>query len=173
MTRLKWIIFSLALLVPFTVYFFYPQTNQAPSTSRIQAATPQEIKKHIQSLNARLTLVNFWASWCEPCKVEFPYILEVERQFQDRGVKVVFVSVDDPVDLTIADNFLAAQNVRGPTFYKGFQPLDCVNQIFPNWSGAVPASLLLSPDLQIRDAWEGDTTMEELTQRLERQLSGT
>jgi thiol-disulfide isomerase/thioredoxin len=42
----------------------------------------------------RVLVVNFWASWCGPCKIEVPHLVEIAREYKDRGVVVVGVSFD-------------------------------------------------------------------------------
>lgn len=147
------------------------QHNRAPY-QLIQQVPAEDLKSYIRDLQSPLVLVNFWASWCEPCKVEFPSIMTLRQKFAPQGFKVVFVSIDDPTDLKAAEQFLREQNVDFPTFYKGKLPLKFVTEIYPNWSGAVPTSLLMKPGLEIVDAWEGDTTLEEFEERVTRHLRG-
>jgi cytochrome c biogenesis protein CcmG/thiol:disulfide interchange protein DsbE len=42
-----------------------------------------------------VTIVSFWATWCPPCVEEFPAMVELQRQLEDKGVEILFVSVDD------------------------------------------------------------------------------
>ncbi|MGE0527323.1 MAG: redoxin domain-containing protein [Bdellovibrionales bacterium] len=148
--------------------------TQSPALKEgVQEASAEAILDHIKDLNAPLVLVNFWASWCEPCKQEFPYLLELRRKYAPQGLKLVLISLDEPGDLSAAESFLRDQKVNFPSFYKGSQSLQFVTQIFPGWSGAVPATLLFGPDLKILDAWEGDTSLEEFESRVQPHLKGT
>ena len=45
---------------------------------------------------SELTLVNFWATWCIPCKAEIPHIKDLNERYGDKGLRVISVSVDDP-----------------------------------------------------------------------------
>jgi thiol-disulfide isomerase/thioredoxin len=139
----------------------------------VQEVTAQKLLEHIKEQDSPLVLVNFWASWCEPCKVEFPHILQVRQKYADKGLKVVFVSIDDPSELDAAEKFLHEQKVDFTTYYKGKQPLKFVSEVYPNWSGAVPMSLLFGADGKIIEAWEGDTSLEEFEMRVQRNLKGT
>jgi thiol-disulfide isomerase/thioredoxin len=140
------------------------------SQELVQELPAQSVLTYIKNLNSPLVLVNFWASWCEPCKVEFPNILKLRERFEKDGLRVVFVSIDEPADLEAAQNFLKQQHVDFPTFYKGSQSAQFVTDIYPKWSGSVPTTILMGGDGQIKDAWEGDTTLEEFEQRVTRQL---
>jgi cytochrome c biogenesis protein CcmG/thiol:disulfide interchange protein DsbE len=94
-------------LVPF-------KTFKAPATTLVRgvekSAAPLEWK-------APITVVNFWATWCPPCLEEFPSMIELQRQLEDKGVELVFISVDDEwqkVERFLADN---AIDVRADRMY--------------------------------------------------------
>jgi len=173
---MKWklfVIFLILVAAGGVGFYLKTPTGTAPSQGLIQEVSPKVLLEHIQALKSPLVLVNFWASWCEPCKVEFPHIMELRQRYAGQGLQVVLVSIDDPQDLSSAETFLQAQKVDFPTFYKGKQGLKFVTEIYPQWSGAVPTTLLIGPDQQIVDAWEGDTSLEEFEARVQRQLKGT
>ena len=52
--------------------------------------------KTLDDYKGKVVLLNVWATWCEPCKVEMPSIEKLHREFGPRGLAVVGVSVDDP-----------------------------------------------------------------------------
>ena len=53
-------------------------------------------EKTLADYKGRVILLNVWATWCEPCRVEMPSIERLYREFGPRGLAVVSVSVDDP-----------------------------------------------------------------------------
>lgn len=52
----------------------------------------------LQSFKGKVILLDFWATWCGPCKVEIPHFIEFQQKYGSKGFQVVGVSVDDPVD---------------------------------------------------------------------------
>jgi thiol-disulfide isomerase/thioredoxin len=50
------------------------------------------------SLKGKVVLLNFWATWCGPCKIEIPWFVEFAEQYKDDGLVVVGVSLDDTAD---------------------------------------------------------------------------
>ncbi len=50
---------------------------------------------NIDTMLSNVTVVNFWASWCPPCVEEFPAMIELKRRLEGKGVRFLFVSVDE------------------------------------------------------------------------------
>jgi cytochrome c biogenesis protein CcmG/thiol:disulfide interchange protein DsbE len=50
---------------------------------------------HIADYKGKVVLLDFWATWCAPCKVEIPWFMEFEQQLKDRGFAVLGVSMDE------------------------------------------------------------------------------
>ena len=46
-------------------------------------------------LEGKVSLINFWATWCGPCKIEMPWFVEFQRQYKDRGFTVLAISLDE------------------------------------------------------------------------------
>ena len=49
----------------------------------------------LSSLRGKAVLVNFWATWCGPCKIETPWLVELQKQYGSQGLQVVGVAMDD------------------------------------------------------------------------------
>lgn len=166
----------LVLLVTVSAGFYYwhahLKVTSGQISPRLQRATAEEIRAHIISHKRKLTLINYWATWCEPCKLEFPRLLEIRNEYRDRGVDVVFVSLDEASEAGAVDEFLKSNGVDFITYFKHDQPLGMAGELFPGWSGAIPATLMLGGDGQYLDGWEGDTSKSEFISRIEAQLRG-
>jgi thiol-disulfide isomerase/thioredoxin len=112
----------------------------------------------------KATLVNVWASWCEPCREEFPELVRLARTYEEQGLKVVFVSADFTEDLPNARKFLAAQGVGWPTWYKTGSDQAFIDALSPRWTGALPGTFIYDAQGKLRDSWEGKATYAKMEQ---------
>ncbi|HSM87048.1 MAG TPA: TlpA disulfide reductase family protein [Candidatus Limnocylindrales bacterium] len=65
----------------------------------------------LSSLKGKGVLVNFWATWCEPCKIEMPWLVDLQKKYGPQGLQIVGVAMDDSGEKSIAD-FARKMNVN-------------------------------------------------------------
>jgi thiol-disulfide isomerase/thioredoxin len=97
------------------------------------------------SVRARPLLVNFWATWCAPCREEFPDLVRVREQYGTDKLDFVLVSLDDPSDIDKAvPEFLAEVRATAFPAYLLYAEDDsnAINLVDPTWSGELPATFL-------------------------------
>ena len=75
---------------------------------------PEEFQRTLRSLRGHPVVVNKWASWCGPCKFEFPFF---QRQVQKRGTEIGFLAVDSEDARDAAEKFLKEFPVPYPSFF--------------------------------------------------------
>ena len=69
------------------------KTNKPAPGFSIQDAGGKTVT--LAEYKGKVVLLNFWATWCGPCKVEIPWFSEFERKYKDRGLAVLGVAMDD------------------------------------------------------------------------------
>lgn len=96
-------------------------------------------------------MVNFWATWCEPCRSEYPIVVELARQYAPRGLVVVGISLDEDSEIDLVSHFLA-KNRPGFTNYRKRPGNEeaFINAVNPRWNGAIPATFFYSRDSRER-----------------------
>jgi thiol-disulfide isomerase/thioredoxin len=101
----------------------------------------------------RPTLVNVWATWCDPCRKEFPAMVKIARAHPN--VRLVLVSADFPEQIAVARRFLAQQGITDTTYMKHGDDQSFINGLDPRWSGALPATFAYDAGGRRVTWWEG------------------
>jgi thiol-disulfide isomerase/thioredoxin len=131
-------------------------------TPPITEVTPAELMSEVRRPGAKATLVNVWASWCAPCRAEFPELLKLERDYRPRGLRTVLVSVD--FEGADARSFLASQNVEFQSYLKTGDDTEFINGLSPKWSGALPATFMYDSAGALISFWEGRADYQKFEQ---------
>jgi thiol-disulfide isomerase/thioredoxin len=97
----------------------------------------------IAAHKGRVLLVNFWATWCKPCRAEMPDLVKLAERLQAKGFDMVSISADEPEQEPEARKFMAASKVPGPLFIKNAADDDKFHAaIEAKWMGELPALIL-------------------------------
>ena len=68
----------------------------------------------LSDLRGKAVLLNFWATWCAPCKIETPWIVDLQNQYAAQGLQVVGVSMDDESDTEGIKKFAQEMHMNYP-----------------------------------------------------------
>jgi thiol-disulfide isomerase/thioredoxin len=117
----------------------------------------------VASSKGKVLLVNFWATWCEPCRTEMPALAKLDRSLRPKGFQFVTVSADEPEDEAAASRFLRQAGVQGAAYLKRVKNDDAfITQVDPKWSGALPALILFDRSGRKVQAFIGETDLKKL-----------
>lgn len=137
----------------------YPEKSQRSmdrdDSEQIHPITANRLLQEIQRSNARVVLVNVWATWCAPCVEEFPDLVRIQKDFQHRGLQLLFVSADFDSNLAQVKTFLTQQGVHAPTYLKAGPDDLFIETLSPEWSGAIPATFVYDSEGRLRHFREG------------------
>jgi len=99
--------------------------------------------KMIAAQKGKVVLVNFWATYCVPCRAEMPALVKLQEKYGPKGFVLITVSADEPEHEARAQAFLDSVKVPGTRYLRKASDDDkFINSIDPKWSGALPASFL-------------------------------
>jgi thiol-disulfide isomerase/thioredoxin len=122
---------------------------QTPAPKDPELIDTQGYQKLLQQYKGKPLLVTFWATWCEPCRDEYPMLNELAKQYAPQGLKVVGVSLDQDGDLILMRRFLARYKPIFPNYRKKKGEEDAfVQAVLPGWNGSIPASVFYAKDGQ-------------------------
>jgi len=122
---------------------------QTPAPKDPELIDIQGYQKLLQQYKGKPLLVTFWATWCEPCRDEYPMLNDLAKQYAPQGLKVVGVSLDQDGDLILMRRFLARYKPIFPNYRKKKGEEDAFMQaVLPGWNGSIPASVFYAKDGQ-------------------------
>ena len=122
---------------------------------------------------ARPLLVNFWATWCDPCREEFPDLVKIDKKYRPKGLDFIAISLDDLADInTEVPKFLRQMRATMPAYLLNVpDPEKAINAIDPRWSGALPATFLYDAQGQLVFKHFGRVQPEQLRSAIEKLVS--
>ncbi len=121
---------------------------------------------------ARPLLVNFWATWCAPCREEFPDLVRIDKDYKARGLDFIVVSLDDAEELNKGvPQFLREMQATMPAYLLNTPDQEAaMNAVDATWSGALPATFLFDGKNQIIFKHMGRINEAELRAAIEKTI---
>ena len=124
-----------------------PQAPKATVPRDPKMIDAQGYQKLLEQYRGKPLLVTFWATWCEPCRDEYPMLNELAKQYAPQGLKVVGVSLDDDGDLILMRRFLARYKPIFPNYRKKTGGEEAFRQlVLPGWTGSLPVTVFYAKD---------------------------
>ena len=109
-----------------------------------------------------LTVVDFWATWCQPCIRSMPRLVDLSEAYKDKGVSFIGISVDSPRNLSKVKPFARSMGIRYPIL------LDSSGELMGELNvTAVPTLFIINSDYKILYIHEGFNAGDELAIREE------
>jgi len=154
----------LASVVPQVFSYAGPSPGTAPIAAK--AATPADPQlidlagyyKVLAKYRGRPLVVTFWATWCEPCRDEFPMLVALHKQYAPEGLAMFGVSLDDDADLHLVRRFLA-RNEPGFANYRQKPGIDVdafYRGVNPAWNGTMPETVFYGRDGRLAGHFIGE-----------------
>jgi thiol-disulfide isomerase/thioredoxin len=125
-----------------------PPTQKATAASDLPLIDLAGYKEIVARNHGKALMVTFWATWCEPCRDEFPMIAQLAKKYGPQGLSVVGVSLDEDSDLGSVRQFMAAARPDFPNYReKPGIDVDAFYQgVNPDWRGTMPQTIFYGRD---------------------------
>jgi thiol-disulfide isomerase/thioredoxin len=127
----------------------------------------------LSSYRGQVVLVNFWATWCDPCYIEIPWLIEMQQKYGSKGFTVLGIAMDEEGKSAVAP-FLAKErfNVNGQKLPMNYPIVLGNDDIATKFGGLLgyPTTFLISKDGKEIKKIQGLISYEEITKAIESQL---
>ncbi|MEO7673328.1 MAG: TlpA disulfide reductase family protein [Pyrinomonadaceae bacterium] len=118
---------------------------QRPPSSVVVKLVDEIAFKKLIVPNGKPLLINFWATWCDPCREEFPDLVKLDNEYKGK-IDFITVSLDDPEDIGVAvPKFLASLKAEMPAYLlKTADESAVISSVSKDWQGGMPFTILLT-----------------------------
>lgn len=141
----------------------------ADQLTAVDAAGLSDILTAVRAEGDPVVLVNFWATWCQPCREEIPIFLDLQKKYAEQGFLLIAVSLDEAETMD--------SDVR-PFMQKWFPDFnsyismeydmdDMVSVVDNGWNEVLPTSYLFARDGSLSERLQGKYTAEEFASRIQ------
>ena len=148
---------------------FTPPPPEAPATAdasaRLLALTLPDLNGQPQSLSqwkGKVLVVNFWATWCPPCKEEMPEFSRINLKYASNGVQFVGISIDSAEKVAA---FRKEVEISYPLLISNLESLD-ISSDLGNRAKALPFTAILRPDGSLQQVKLGKYATEALEEAI-------
>lgn len=130
------------------------QTNPAVGLQRIEFAAA-DLKgdiRNIKEWDGKIIFLNFWATWCPPCKKEIPDFIELQKAYGDQGLQFIGLALDDEAAVR---EYAEKVGMNYPTLIVQDEGVGLAKR-YGNGIGALPYTVIINRNGEISDTFRGE-----------------
>ncbi|MES2181564.1 MAG: TlpA disulfide reductase family protein [Pseudomonadota bacterium] len=174
----NFIYFAVMLCLGFAIYYYFLNPNKSDghsdhenktlSTSMLFAANlPDEngVKQALSQYKGKIIVLNFWATWCPPCREEMPELSQLHKDYQNKNVVVLGVAIDEQ---TLVKEFTQSTPVSYPLFAAEEEGMS-LGSVLGNNKGVLPYTVIIDTQGNVVKTYFGrinktllETTLDSL-----------
>jgi thiol-disulfide isomerase/thioredoxin len=174
--RKRWnLLLMLVVVTSFTTAFSGCKSDGA-STPKILANEPEVTFKDLQgtnvplaSLKGKVVVVNFWATWCEPCQVEIPWMIGFQQKYADKGFTLLGVAMDEEGKSAVEPFVQKSQfDVDGKKMTMNYPIVLGNDDLAAKFGGllGLPTSIVISRDGKVVKRYIGLASQDDLDKEI-------
>lgn len=130
-----------------TAYSQVKASGEAPPAVPVVTRIDTLGLKKLLKPRGKPLLINFWATWCDPCREEFPELVKIETDYRGK-LDVITISLDDLADIkTYVPKFLSEMKAEMPAYLlRTRDESAAIKMVSPDWAGNLPLTVLYFPN---------------------------
>jgi thiol-disulfide isomerase/thioredoxin len=135
-----------------------------------RAINAEEMRTLLKRDGNHPLLVNYWATWCDPCRDEFPDLVKIDKDYRARGLDFIAITLDDMADInTAVPKFLREMKATMPVYLLNVaDPEPAITAVDREWGGALPATFLYNNKGEVVYKHFGRIKADELRAAIEK-----
>ncbi len=147
--------------------------NTVKRSARVRAINAEEMQDLLKRDGSHPLLVNYWATWCDPCRDEFPDLVKIDKQYRAKGLDFIAISLDDLAEInTAVPKFLREMKAKMPVYLLNVSdPEPAITSVDREWGGALPATFLYNNKGEVVYKHFGRIKVDELRTAIEKVMS--
>ena len=152
---------------PINVLVSKPIKVYTNNTVAVKAYDYKGLAPLLQQENDSIYVVNFWATWCQPCVEELPYFEQINTKYKDKKVKVLLVSLDmkNQIETKLLP-FIIINKLQSEVMLLSDPDANSwIPKIDSTWSGAIPATIMYNKNK--RKFYEQSFTLDTLEKEIQ------
>lgn len=154
--------------IPIALLMLFPTAAASQSSSQTASLVLKDTRGRAFSLSAykgKVVLVNFWATWCPPCRTEIPDLIKMQKQYRDQGLRIIGITYP-PEKMSDVIRFMRKLGVN----YRVAIGTKADKALFTA-SETLPMTVVIDRDGAVRDVVEGILYSDEFDQKVKPLLS--
>lgn len=127
------------------VVSLFPGFDLPGSELKVETLAEDDFNRLLKNQKGRVVLLNVWATWCKPCREEFPDLVRLQEYYRDKDVRVITISADypDEIESKILPFLKKFEKINFPVYVQNFKKADLfINRLHEDWNGALPATFI-------------------------------
>ena len=127
--------------------------------------------KKLVKPNGKPLIINFWATWCDPCREEFPDLVKIDAAYKGK-VDLITISLDDLAEINRdVPKFLANMKAQMPAYLLKTADEDAAMKVVTqDWAGNLPMTIIFSPNGDTAYLRKGKLHLNDVTAEIDKVL---
>lgn len=156
-SRINLLIFLICLLSPVIVF---AQANKEEKIPSIILKDLNGKTVNLDDFKGKVILLNFWATWCPPCRAEIPELTKWQKEYENQGLQIIGITYP-PTNRKTVRNFVRQNEINYPVLFGSKK----TKELFTT-TDTMPFSVVIDRDGQIKDRIEGLIYVEEFDEKI-------